>query len=176
MTEHSDKFFDISGLHMGMWSFSAEKQLERVRDNPKDGELRFIDFVFLIISLRNYELALKRHRSELWQTVGRGKGSVYRRRAAKWADEAVMIFEERLPDLREIRNIFSHLEEYAYGEGFKQTSGAPLSVLSGGTSVFTIKGHDDDFIFVLDLDKVATALTDIKDCVIQLLTWWEPTE
>jgi len=172
MADYSDEFFDISAFHMSVWAVSAKKQLERVRDNSQSGELRFIDFVFLIISLRNYELAFKRHRDELWGTVGRGKGSVYRRRAAKWADQALEIFEERLPDLRDMRNIFSHLEEYAYGEGRKQISGTPLSVLSGGTSVFTIKS--EDFIFTIDLDEVATALTDIEECTIQLFTWWTP--
>jgi hypothetical protein len=176
VVDHSDEFFDISGLHMGAWAFSAEKQLERVRDNPDGGELRFVDLVFLIISLRNCELSLMRHRDEVWATVGRGKGSVHRRRAAKWADKAVQVFKEQLPDLRDMRNIFSHLDAYAYGEGWKNASKSPLSILSEGANVFTIKNDEEDFFFQLNLDEVGTALEDIKACLIELFTWWTPPE
>jgi hypothetical protein len=167
----SDDFFDISIDHVGIWDESSKRQLKRLHDET-DAIERLIDFVFLVISLHNYELSFRRHRDELWQAVGRGPGSVHRRRAAQWADKALRIFDEDLPHMRDLRNIFSHLEEYAYGVGQLQRSGEPLSVKSGGTNVYVVK--DADNRFELNLDDLNAALDKIRQHVIEIMVYFDP--
>jgi hypothetical protein len=169
-SSYSGDFFDISAVYLDLWAAAVSQQLKRL-DDVTNPEGYTADFIFLVISLHNFELALRRHRDELWRAIGTGIGSRYRRRAAKCADQAIESFESQLPHIRDMRNIFSHLEEYAYGVGRLQASGAPLSVKSTSSNIIVVK--EPDVRFELDLHNVKLAMDKIWECVIEIFVYFE---
>jgi hypothetical protein len=165
-----DQFQDIAMFHISLWDLAFRKQLERVCGEGELSERRLVDFVFLVISLHNFRLSLQRYRDEAIANISNGRGVRDIRQVAKWASSAVEVFEQGLPSVTEIRNVFSHFEEYAYGSGrLQRRSGVPISVLSGGTHVFTVK--DADNCLELDLDVARTVMDSVRKCLIEVLVY-----
>jgi hypothetical protein len=73
---------------------------------------------------------------------------------------------------RDLRNIFSHLEEYAYGVGQLQRSRIPLSVKCGSSNIAV--AEDPNVRFELDLPAVKLAMDDIRECLIEIFAYFEP--
>src|SRR4029077_12559606 len=170
-SSYAEDFRDISAAYLTLWDSAILQQLTRLQDLT-DPEGHTVDFVFLVISLHNFERALRRHRDELWRAIGAGKGSKYRRHAAECADRALEVFDDRLPHIRDLRNIFSHLEEYAYGVGQLQRSRIPLSVKCGSSNIAV--AEDPNVRFELDLPAVKLAMDDIRECLIEIFAYFEP--
>ncbi len=168
----ADEFVDIAMFHVALWEDAFRQQLKRVFAEDEPSEARMVDFVFLVIALHNFRFSLHRCRDELKNVIGRGPGSGYRRQAANWAGRALEIFERDLPQITDIRNVFSHFEEYAYGSGrLQRRSGHPISVVSGGTHTFVVKDADNHF--ELDLDAALAVMDSVRECWIEVLVWAE---
>lgn len=171
-SKFANEFIDIAMFHAALWHDAYKTQLTRVLADEEPSEQRMVEFIFLVIALHNFRLALYRCRDELENAVGRGSGVRERRKAARWALEAAERFDRRLPQVTQIRNVFSHFEEYAFGAGrLQRVSGEPISVLSDGTRTFIIR--DSDNHFELDLDATAAAVNSVMECWIEVLVYAE---
>lgn len=167
----SEQFADIAMVHVGLWNTAFMKQLDRLCvEEARTSEEILMDFVFLVIALHNFRLSLKRWRDELEGKIGRGRGVRDRRQAASWASNAVEAFEQDLPQVTALRNVFSHFEDYAYGSGrLQKKSSGPINVLSNDARVFVVKDADNHFEF--DLDTARATMDYVRHCVVEVLLY-----
>lgn len=121
-----------------MWAVSL--QHDRItRPRPQDADFHPFgvdsfheaDVHFLVISLRRLRTAAStlEHAPEVWDSVRR----------------VVQAFDERLPWLTRLRDVFEHLEDYAVASNLRKTSRRELQVWSGGENGMQWLGFDVDW-------------------------------
>jgi hypothetical protein len=163
---------------MQLWHRAATVQTQRIRqalaaraDDPDDQEgtpQELFEFCFLAVALGNLERALTRYAEVTTAEIGSGAGSRSRRRTAAAAERAAHRLPALLPDVRPIRDVVSHLDEYVFGLGRIQRDRKPAWIepeRGGEQLVITTSGDS----YRLDLLQAERALDAVA---LDLIAAW----
>jgi hypothetical protein len=151
----------VGMIHVAIWGEAARGQIRRLKADCPDGELdeeNIADVSFLAISLANLQTALARCAEAceiLMQVEGRDRFDVLGLRSVKNAER---LLHEGCPDVRHMRNIFSHFEDYGYGLGRAQASEVPLRLVYYEDEPMRLGLDDGSTVSSLDVNEVGDVL------------------
>jgi hypothetical protein len=173
-----DSTWDQAIHLVGMWHRAALVQVDRVRmyvgepESDHSGQPQeLVEFCYLATALANLDRALERYAEVAAHRIGKGAGSRLRRNAVECIQVAHVRLNNEVPDLRDMRDVLSHLEDYSYGLGRRQTSGQPIQFRNRhGGAVLVVE--DADRTLHLDLDLAEEALDKVAGLLIDAMVDW----
>lgn len=92
-------------------------QVARILDESnRDQSTNLADCAMLVIAFNNLSNALYRYAEFLGTPAGKRRVPPHYYRARKYVNDAWLLTLKAVPQLRTIRNVISHFDEYAFGE------------------------------------------------------------
>lgn len=175
-TSPEAEFFEGNASYfMNLWHRAATVQIQRIRqslaaesgdaDSAEGAPQELVEFCFLAVALGNLERALGRYAEVMTADIGSGPGIRSRQRAAQAVHRAAHRLPAMVPDARSIRDVVSHLDEYAFGLGRRQHDRKPAWIDRGrGGEQLVIRAGGETYR--LDLDQAELALNAVAGDLI----------